>query len=222
MNNLLAIIDQKKQQLDKARPLSSALVKNLKQWFVIELTYSSNALEGNTLNERETAIVVEKGLTIAGKTVKEHLEAINHARALEIVYDYPQKKRDQLSLQDILTLHHLINGNDVMRTQSKELPKFTWEIKEHPVTIAADAHYDLVAIHPFVDGNGRTARLVMNLLLIQAGYPPAIIEPKERADYLDKLAQTDTSGDKKAFEEFIYNTVIKSLDIYLDAINRSY
>lgn len=108
MNNLLTIIDTKKAQLDKARPLPSALVQNLKQWFAIELTYSSNALEGNTLNERETALVVEKGLTIAGKTVKEHLEAINHAQALDIVYEYAQKKRTDIALQDISTLHHIL------------------------------------------------------------------------------------------------------------------
>jgi len=248
MNNLLTIIDNKKAQLDKTRPLPSALVQNLKQWFAIELTYSSNALEGNTLNERETALVVEKGLTIAGKTVKEHLEAINHAQALEIIYEYAQKKRADITLQDILTLHHLIlkgiddkhagtfrktvvriAGSKIKLPDPIKIPELmddfiTWlhTTKEHPVTIAADAHYDLVAIHPFVDGNGRTARLVMNLLLIQAGYPPAIIEPKERNQYLDALAHADTSGDKETFRQFIYKAVIASLDIYLDAINRSY
>lgn len=248
MNELVARLDQKKQQLDQARPLPSALVNNLKQWFAIEITYSSNALEGNTLNERETALVVEKGLTIAGKTVKEHLEAINHAKALEIIYEYAQKKRSDLTLQDILTLHALIlkgiddkhagiwrttavriAGSKIKLPDPIKVPELmenfiSWlhTSKQHPVTIAADAHYDLVAIHPFVDGNGRTARLVMNLLLIQAGYPPAIIEPADRATYLEQLAQADTTGNKRGFEEFIYKAVLKSLDIYLDAINRSY
>lgn len=248
MNNLLAIIDSKKAQLDKARPLPSELVQNLKEWFAIELTYSSNALEGNTLNERETALVVEKGLTIAGKTVKEHLEAINHSQALEILYEDAQKKRTDITLQDILTLHHLIlkgiddknagtfrktvvriAGSKIKLPDPIKVPELMEQFinwmhttKEHPVTVAADAHYDLVAIHPFVDGNGRTARLVMNLLLIQAGYPPAIIEPKERNQYIEALEHTDTTGDRTTFRRCIYQSVIKSLDIYLDAIQRSY
>lgn len=185
--------------LDSYRPLPAALVKNLQSVFRIEFTYASNAIEGNTLTQNETALVVEKGITIGGKSLREHLEAINHAHAVDYIEHLAQQSKNKLELSTILDIHRLIlkgiddqhagqlrkiavriAGSSVTFPIAVKVPELMenyvrWlhTTKDHPVLVAADAHYKLVAIHPFVDGNGRTARLIMNLLLIQAGYPPA-------------------------------------------------
>ena len=184
----------KKDQIDQFRPLPPALVKNLEEWFLIELTYTSNAIEGNTLTRKETAAVVEKGLTIGGKSLIEHLEATNHAKALTDIMALVGSKTSDLSENDVLTIHNTIlrgidddnaghyrsipvriSGSAVILPNPKRVPdhmqnfitKITSDLDMHPVELAAKAHYQLVTIHPFVDGNGRTARLLMNLILLQ-------------------------------------------------------
>lgn len=246
-NMQLESLTKKKDELDSFRPLNPALVKSLESWFNVELTYTSNAIEGNTLNRAETAIVVEKGLTVSGKSLNEHLEATNHARALGWVREVIQADfQSTIGERDILKLHEIvlkgiddenagcyrsvpvrISGANVILPNHVKVPKkmakmADWMESEmldlHPVMAAAEAHYQLVTIHPFTDGNGRTARLLMNLILLQNGYPPAIIHPKDRLDYINSLEQAQTGGSKDDYYEIIKRAVDKSLDIYLKAV----
>lgn len=241
-------IDEKKQKLDALRPLPPALVKNLAEWFKIELTYSSNAIEGNTLTKNETALVVEKGLTIGGKSVREHLEAIQLAHALDYIKELAHKtNRTDITLHDIFHLHYLIlkkiddnnagkfrtvavkiAGSDVTLPSPIKIPELmddfiSWlhNAKEHPVLISADAHLKFVIIHPFVYGNGRTARLLMNLLLVQEGYPPAIIRNEDRTAYINAIEKAEKTNDSTDFRRIVCEAVERSLDIYLDAAEQS-
>ena len=239
---LLERIDKKKHELDQYRPLPKELVDNLEEWYKVHLTYSSNALEGNSLTASETAIVLEKGLAIGGKPLKDHLEAINHAYAFDYILELAQNPRSGLTLRDTYSLHQLIlrqiddqnagqlrsvqvriPGLNLKLAEPTELQELMNEFinwlhttKEHPVVVAADAHLKFVTIHPFIDGNGRTARLLMNLLLIQEGYPPALIMPEEKDEYIATLAKAQTEGIIDPFRLFIAQNVEKSLDVYLE------
>jgi len=244
MKNILLILQDEKMQLDSYRPLPFDLVRNLEDWFRVELTYTSNAIEGNTLSRAETALVVEKGITVAGKSLKEHLEAVNHAQALELIKQLADRKRTALTEGHILDIHRLIlqkiDDHNAGRYRSipvriagstsvlpnpikvpdlmSEYIRWLRAIKDHPVKVAADAHFKLVTIHPFTDGNGRTARLVMNLLLTQAGYPPAIIRKQDRKKYIDSVEAGQLTGSLNDFYSLIYQAVNRSLDIYLDSV----
>jgi Fic family protein len=235
----------KKDQINQFRPLPPALVKNLEEWFLIELTYTSNAIEGNTLTRKETAAVVEKGLTIGGKSLTEHLEATNHAKALTDIMALARSKTSDLSENDILTIHNTIlrgiddynaghyrsipvriSGSAVVLPNPKRVPdhmqNFITEITSnpdiHPVELAAKAHYQLVTIHPFVDGNGRTARLLMNLILLQHGYPPALIRKRDRLKYISALEKAQLGGSMIDYHKVIFDAANRSLDIYLNAV----
>lgn len=245
MDDLLKRMTAKKKKLDGHRPLSVALVDNLNEWFKVELTYTSNAIEGNTLTRRETALVVEEGITIGGKTLKEHLEAINHAKALDFIKGLIDKKRKDLTKREVLDIHSVIlkkidddnagryrgvavrikGANVILPSPLKvrELMEgfFTWlhsRNNDHPVKVAADAHFKFVSIHPFTDGNGRTARLLMNLLLMQKGYPPALIRKEDRDIYIDSIEKAQLSSVFEDYYKVIYRAIERSLDIYLDAI----
>ncbi|MDB5340908.1 MAG: fic [Planctomycetaceae bacterium] len=237
-------LTQKKHELDGFRPLPPALVRNLNDWFRVELTYTSNAIEGNTLTRRETAVVIEQGLAVGGKTLKEHLEATNHAHALDFVHELISKKASQLSARDVLDIHEMIlkgidddhaghyrnipvriSGSMVVLPNPRKVPDLMNDFQSwltgkhdlHPVAFAGEAHYRLVSIHPFVDGNGRTARLLMNLLLMMAGYPPAIIRKRDRLAYIGALEQAQLGGSKADYEKIIAKSADRSLDIYLKA-----
>ncbi len=245
MNQILQRIIAKKQQLDQYRPLPPALVKNLDDWFRVELTYTSNAIEGNTLSRQETALVVEKGLTVEGKTLREHLEAVNHASALDFIGGLVGKRRAEFGEQDVLAIHQMIlqsidnlnagrfrtvsvriAGSTVIMPTWVKVPDlmdefYTWlhqKSEQHPVWVAADAHYHFVSIHPFVDGNGRTARLLMNLLLMQEGYPPALIRKEDRRRYISSIEQGQLGGSLDDYYQVIGEAVERSLDIYLQAV----
>src|SRR5579872_3995690 len=196
--NRIADIDKLKNEIDTFRPLPPYCIPMLKEYFRIGLTYSSNALEGNTLTETETKVILEDGLTIGGKTVREHLEVIGHSQAYDFMWHQAQNTNASLSEHDILKLHHLfyyrideenaghyrkvpifVTGTDFEFPKPLEVPllmqEFLQEIPQlkqqyHPVHFAALVHIKFVTIHPFIDGNGRTARLLMNLLLLQSGY----------------------------------------------------
>ncbi len=232
----------------KKRELSAFVLlpeqkENIDSWFTVELTYNSNAIEGNTLTRQETAVVLEKGLTVGGKSVKEHLEATNHASALSHLKMLAKNK--DVTEKDILAIHGLIlkgiddanagryrnvsvriSGSAVIMPNSQKVPDLMdsfmcWLLSKpqmHPVQFVAEAHYRLVTIHPFVDGNGRVARLLMNLLLIREGYPPAIIRKQDRLAYINSLEKAQLGGSKEAYEKIIFNAVNRSLDIYLKII----
>jgi Fic family protein len=247
MENQLVRIEEKKKKLDSFRPLPPELVKNLDEWLKIELTYTSNAIEGNTLSHGETALIVEKGLTIGGKTVTEHLEAINHAKAIDFIKELVCKKKEDISLDDILSIHRIILqgidsthagifrtvmvrglGSNTVFPNYLKVPTLMTEFmmwlnstQDHPVKVAAMAHLRLVKIHPFVDGNGRTARLLMNLILLQHGYPIAIIKKEARKTYIDALEASSSTDDNAAFNAIVFQAVESSLDIYLEAISQS-
>lgn len=243
MNRKLNLLTQKKARLDAYRPLPTELTQNLDEWYRIELTYTSNAIEGNTLSRAETALIVEKGITVEGKTLNEHLEALNHAQAVDFIQSLVGKKRAEITENIILEIHRLIltkidennagryrsipvriAGSRVVLPNALKVPDLMQEFVDwlenssgHPVTIAAQAHLKLVGIHPFVDGNGRTARLLMNLLLLQAGYPPVIIRTEDRKRYIDSLENAQVSGTPDDYFALIYAAAERSLDIYLEA-----
>ncbi|MBI2600625.1 Fic family protein [Candidatus Daviesbacteria bacterium] len=245
MNNKLSLLTQKKQKLDGFRPLPLELVKNLDEWFKVELTYTSNAIEGNTLTRAETALVVEKGITVQGKSLTEHLEATNHVDALEYVKTLVGKKRQDITEQDILDINRLIlnkieavnagryrtqharlTETDVILPNPVKIPELMEEFmgwlvgdnSDHVAKIGADAHFKLVSIHPFSDGNGRTSRLLMNLLFMQEGYPPAIVRKEDRLAYINSLEKAQKGGGLDDFYNLIYEAVDRSLDIYLEAL----
>lgn len=236
------ILTIKKKLLDQHRPLPPALVQNLREWFTVELTYTSNALEGNTLTRAETAVVIEKGLTVGGKSLKEHLEATNHAAALNFIRSLVAQKT--VTETDILSIHTLIlkgiddthagcycnvavriSGSTVVLPNPRKVPDLMAEFSawllnnkaQHPAAFAAEAHYRLVTIHPFIDGNGRTARLLMNVLLMMHGYPPAIIRKEDRLAYINALEKAQMGGSRTPYEHLIFKAIDRSLDIYLNA-----
>lgn len=242
MDEKLHKLTEKKQQLDKYRPLPTELVKNLEEWLDVELTYTSNAIEGNTLSRLETALIIEKGITVEGKSLQEHLEAINHKKALEYIRELAKKGHQFLEEKDILYIHSLIlkgindkwagryrqvavriSGSDVVLPDYVRVPSLMKDFirwlqsiqGEHPLKIAADAHYKLVSIHPWIDGNGRTARLLMDLILIQAGFPPPIIKKEERKRYLSSIEEAQLGGSLQNFYDLMIEAENRTLDIYL-------
>lgn len=241
-------IDYLKDKLSKMRPLSEEQVKGLKTRYDIELTYNSNAIEGSTLTFAETKIILLDGITIGGKSTREHLEVINHKEAIDYIEDIARKETKEITRSEVLGIHSLIlRGIDtpnagkfrsvnvyVMQSEDKKhifpdpliVPElmedfFKW-LKEvdslHPVLAAAEAHYRLVSIHPFSDGNGRTARLLMNLILIQHGYTPAIIKMADRVKYIDVIEKIEREDNKEDFYKFIMGSVKDSLEIHIQTV----
>src|SRR5664279_2872008 len=201
MDELLTAIAAKKERLDKLRPLSAEALANLEHYYDIELTYTSNAIEGNTLTAVETTLVIEQGITIAGRPLKDHLEALDHYDAIRYVRELASEKRSFIE-NDLRNLHRLtmqrsrpdIAGRyaDLARYVRTETGRFEFPSPAEIPALMGDfagwlgaapataetafaAHRRLVDIHPFNDGNGRTARLLMNLILIRGGYPPVAV-----------------------------------------------
>ncbi len=226
MNSIYKQIDELQQKINAHRPLSDELVKQIREYYRIGLTYSSNAIEGNSLTESETKVILEDGITIGGKRLIEHLEALGHSDAY--TYLYTLIKGSAINEDDIKKLHHLFyfrideqNAGVYRKTRaiitgskyplpdpsslSEHMKKFIMQLKvlrkeKHPVEAAALAHKEFVFIHPFVDGNGRVARLLMNLILLQEGYEIAIIPPLLRNEYIRALEKAHTDdGDFKLF-----------------------
>jgi len=246
VQNLLTEIHQKKEQLNKLRPLSEAQVKNLKDVYDIQLTYNSNAIEGSTLTYSETKLILNEGITIGGKSMNEHLETINHKEAISFIEDIAKIETKEITLADIKNIHHLIlKGIDnknarSYRTQNVGVVKsdgaihnFTEPFKidekmnefinwldmqttEEPILLAALVHLKFVSIHPFIDGNGRTARLLMNLILLQNGYPQAIIKVANRAEYIQAVEkyQQSSNNDYNDFYKVVLQSVNDSLELY--------
>lgn len=249
LTHKLNIIDTKKSKLESMRPLSKVQLKNLKQLYDVELTYNSNAIEGSTLSYSETKLILNEGLTIGGKKVSEHLEAINHKEALDFIESLSHLKSNEITLKDIRDIHYLIlkgiatQDAGVYRTKpvgvrksNGEIFHFTNPLKVqeamesfvmwlkneeglHPVILSALVHYKFVSIHPFIDGNGRTARLLMNLILLQNSYPPAIIRVQDRVAYIQAIEKAQNEDNVEDFYEVIASAVEKSLDTYLEILS---
>ncbi|RTE07823.1 Fic family protein [Paenibacillus whitsoniae] len=241
------VIDALKNELDQLRPLPSAAVRNLEQVFRVEWTYNSNAIEGNTLTLLETKIVLEEGLTIGGKKLREHFEVINHAEAISYVQDVVSRNLE-LSEYVIKSIHHLVLKNiddenagryrsinvrisgsqhtpphfTVLSEKMEQLIAWYTEQKDHmhPVALAGEFHFRFVYIHPFSDGNGRTARLLMNLILMKHGFPPAIVKAanEARLKYYETLETASTGNDLEPFVKLIAVCVEESLHKYIGTV----
>ena len=245
MEEILARLERKKAQLDTARPLPPGVVAKLKEHFDVEWTYHSNAIEGSTLTLAETRLVLLDGLTVGGKSLREHLEAINHKHAIDFV-EALAVKAEPITEHNIRQTHALIlrtiddenagayrkgqvyiTGSTYVPPVAIEVPPLMQElvawinsaeaIELHPIERAAPAHFRLVHIHPFVDGNGRTARLLMNLILIGEGYPPAVIRRERRPEYYDALDQA-YRGEIAPFVTLVAEEAERSLDIWLGVV----
>lgn len=236
----LTRIDEMKTRTDGFRPLSRHMLKQIREYFRIGFTYASNALEGNSLTETETKIVIEDGITIGGKPLRDHYEAIGHSEAYDLLLRMAKKK--EITENQIRGLHRvffyridarqagkyrrqkvLISGTVFIPPAPELIPglmaDFVGRMPElrstlHPVEFAAVLHKEFVTIHPFIDGNGRVARLLMNLALIQSGYPIAIIPPILREKYLETLDKTHR-GEDGPFVDFIAGVCCESAKEYL-------
>ncbi|PKK36524.1 cell filamentation protein Fic [Siphonobacter sp. SORGH_AS_0500] len=233
---LYTTLNQLKAEFDSYRHLDN---ERIRQAIELEYTYESNRIEGNTLTLRETDLVINEGMTIGGKPLKDHLEAINHRDALEFIKDIARREIP-IDERVCLDIHALIlRGIDprnagkyrdvpVLIRGSKHVPPAAYVLAEemqklwswyaeatgHPVAIAAELHERLVTVHPFIDGNGRTARLLMNLVLMQHGYPIAILkgDVASRLRYYDTLEHAQTTGDKGPFITLVGETVQETLE----------
>lgn len=239
-------IHEKKRELDKKRPIPSYVLKSIKESLSIEWTYNSNSIEGNTLTLQETKMVIEDGFTIKGKSLREHFEVVNHQEAIEFVESLASNEY-VLNKLDILSIHHLvlqkiekdfagkyrtsgvrISGANFVPPNALKVDEFVGELidfandSEVDILIrSAIFHHRFVWIHPFFDGNGRTARLLLNLILMKSGFPPAIILKNDRKKYYDALNQANNQ-DYSKLVLLILQAVERTLDIYLGNLNNTY
>ena len=241
---LLSKIDDLHQRWLSCRPLQSTQLAKMNDYFNTQYTYESNQIEGNTLTLQETHLVINEGLTISGKSMREHLEAVNHKEAIDFVRDLVTGKED-LSPRTLLEIHRLIlktiDSDNAGRFRSvpvrimgsrheppqpylldklmEEYHEFYGRFKNviHPVILAAEMHERLVSIHPFIDGNGRTSRLVMNLILLSHGYTVTSLKGSEaaRLEYYRALEATQVDNDPSIFHDLICRAVIESLEAHL-------
>jgi len=238
-------IDSLKKTIDEHRPFSKGLANSLQEKLIVEWTYNSNAIEGNTLTLSETKVVLE-GITIGGKSIMEHLEAINHREAIFFVEDLIANK-EPLSEWNIKNIHALIlkeidntnagkyRSENVVISGAKHIPPKHYEIGDlmqklmveyqykwkefHPVVRATLIHGEFVKIHPFIDGNGRTSRLLLNFELMKTGYPPIIIKNEERARYYDILDLAHTTMNYESFIELVSELVIESEKLWVSVLD---
>lgn len=242
MDNLLASIHAKKEQLDLLRPQSAGALAELQKYYDVELTYTSNAIEGNTLTHRETAEVIEHGVTVGGKSLRDHLEAVDHYEAVQWMRGLAAQAtaidesvlcelhrrivaRSQPTIAGLYSPHpRRIVGSPVIFPNPVKIPQLMEEfggwLSSAPSTpeCAFEAHFRLTAIHPFSDGNGRTARLLMNLMLIRGFYPPLAVRPEDRKVYLDALERGSVADDLRPFQTFMHERLDATLEEYLSAL----
>ncbi len=243
-NDFFEELDEKKAILDSKRPLPKETLKSLEENFKLEWTYNSNAIEGNTLTLKETKVVLE-GITIGGKTMREHLEAINHKEAIEFLEELINDN-SELSEMDIKNIHALVlkgiddenagryRTENVIISGASHIPPESvivaelmekliyrydeWKERYHPIIVAALLHAEFVKIHPFIDGNGRTARLLMNFEAMKNGYPPIIIRTEQRHSYYDALDKGAMTGNYTDFVKMVAKQAEEMLDLYLKLI----
>lgn len=251
LNKLLQECDTLKARLSGLRPLPAEALKKIEEAFAIEYTYESNRIEGNTLTLQETELVVNEGVTIAGKSMREHLEAINHAEAIDYIKDFA-KNGIEISERTIKEIHalvlHGINRENAGRYRSvpvmisgsthvppqpylleKQMEDFIIKFREmeaekvHPVLIAAFLHDELVRIHPFIDGNGRTSRLLMNLYLLRNGFTLVALKGnnEEKISYYKALEASHTENNPLDFQKVVAEAEITSLKRYLSVLGET-
>lgn len=246
MEQLRQDIASKKAELDRLHGRALGGLTNLEHSYDLELTYTSNAIEGNTLTAVETTLVIEQGITVAGKPLRDHLEAIDHYQAIRYVREIARRSV-ALTEMDVRTLHRLVvlrshpelagryadQGRYVLTERGRhalpapaEVPASmgdfaAWlaQAADTPETAFA-AHRRLVDIHPFNDGNGRTARLLMNLILIRGGCPPVVVRPQDRPAYIHALQEASGSG-TAAFDRLLYERLDATLDEFLCALRQA-
>ena len=242
-DNYFDKVDKLNKELNSKRPISKETLKSLKESINLEWTYNSNGIEGNTLTLRETQVVLE-GITVGGKSLKEHLEAINHEQAILFLDDLI-KDKEPITEWNIKNIHQLvlkeIDDDNVGKYRDENVkikgathipPDYLivpelmekliinyedWK-KYHPIIRAALLHGELVKIHPFVDGNGRTSRLVMNLSLMNSGYLPVIVKKEKRLEYYNALDKAHTTGDYTDFVKLVNELEIEMLNKYLELL----
>jgi Fic family protein len=247
MEQVLQRLQEKKLKLDGFRPFPIALEKNIDDWLRIELTYNSNAIEGNTLSRIETMLVVEKGITAKGKSLVEHQEAINHAQAFDYIVRLVEEKQNISIKEVVMNIHSMILSkiNDPYKGRLRDVPvriQGSQTVLPNPLKVpelmdqffkkveeintiyvpeqACMVHYELVSIHPFIDGNGRTARLLMNYILLKNGYAPALIKKEERGTYIDALEEYHVLGKSEKYYAYMYRTIERGLDEYLKLLEQ--
>jgi Fic family protein len=241
-------INQKKLSLDKLRPIPEVAIRSIKEALTLEWTYNSNSIEGNSLTLRETKVVLEEGMTIKGKSLREHFEAVNHHDAIEHIEKlaHPSYK---LTGADVLAVHakvllHIekefagrfrtagvrIGGANFVPPNALKVSNLMDELiawvnepqqSLDPLLQIVVFHHRFVWIHPFFDGNGRTVRLLFNLLFMKLGYPPAIILKNDRKKYYDALNRSN-EGDYSKLALLILQALERSLDIYLSSLNNTH
>jgi len=237
-------LEKKLAKLNSLRPLPKQTIESLRKKFEVDMTYNSNAIEGNRLSFKETYLVLERGLTIGGRSMKEHLEATNHKEAISAMEEMAKQKRTIVEM-DILNLHAVIldkikpewagfyRDGPVAITLAKHRPPSHKEIPGRmqeivkllnkkdegikAIEAAAEIHHQLVYTHPFWDGNGRLSRLLMNIKLMQAGFPPTILRKKERISYYNTLEKAD-AGEMGPLTTMIAKDVERSLNLYLETM----
>lgn len=238
---LNARIAAAKAELDALRDAAPGGLAQLQKHYDVELTYTSNAIEGNTLTHRETAELIEHGITVGGKALRDHLEVLDHYDAVLWVREIAVQTID-LSEGVVCELHRRIvarskpeiagiysphprriAGSSVIFPNPVKLPNLMadfgrWLGRTMPGTDSAfEAHFRLTAIHPFSDGNGRTARLLMNLMLIRSGYPPVAVRPEDRKAYLDALETASLKDDHAPYATLMHRRLAETLEDYLQA-----
>lgn len=238
LQDLLQKADSYKQKISSARPLEKDELKSLDDYFRIGFTYSSNALEGNTLTISETKILLEDGITVGGRPLKDCYEAVGHGTAYDFMLELARRPDMDITEDTIKKLHRLfyqkvdadragsyrtiqvyISGTEYVPPSPDDVPLLMNDLVNklnssrsvvHPIELAAMAHKRLVDIHPFVDGNGRTARLLMNLILVNAGYGVVSIPPVLRNDYINALSASRRIDDMEPFSKLIAECVIET------------
>lgn len=236
-------VDKLKSELDSKRPIPKETLRSLEESINLEWTYNSNGIEGNTLTLRETQVVLE-GITVGGKSIKEHLEVINHEKAILYLNDLV-KEKNPINEWNIKSIHRLVlkdiddenagryRRENVTIKGATHIPPDYLKVPElmeklvlshenwkgfHPIIQAALLHGELVKIHPFVDGNGRTSRLLMNLDLMNHGYNPVIIRKEDRLEYYEALDKAYRTGDYTDFIQLIIKIEIEILKKYLELL----
>ncbi len=240
MKNILSEIEENKQKLLNLLKNKNNK-KQLNSWLKTELSYTSNAIEGNTLTRKETRLVIEENLTSSSKPLKNYIEAVNHAKAFCKILELIENNLN-INEKTILDIHRIIltglddlnagfyrdcrvriQGSNVILPNPLKVPdlmdefyKWLYENADNEPMTAIIAHLKFVSIHPFADGNGRTARLLMNALLLKSGYTPIIIRPTDRKKYLSAIENYQTKNDDEIYIKFMLRILNRSMKVVIN------